>query len=359
MNPFTLLTELRSGENVPFPLKPALLFFKVPWCAFLSEGKTYICPLVGNQEFCRHWNRNLSCGFLSLFTPISDNCKGHGLKLNAAQPFVLPRKLIFLHLKISCVCNWNTTKDSMVANLISNDVFYRAIAEPPFFRITAPPEFAGMSTIDVFKQLDWTNSTLREKYQDILLAENANMVHMCMRDDGTLVTVSFCWRQIHSSRMCSFLFPFFLWIFFILETLLSRLQLNASTRRKDESNPQHDFAPHFLASLFLTLEVLKTREEKTKKDYSVALVKLKVQIEGEKILGHRHESFKNVVWPKTTTEMETNRKASFRTEKVFSDILPFLCFHCSPTPLTPRNWGMAGRIRMRDNAIKTRNKSFI
>ncbi len=49
----------------------------------------------------------------------------------------------------------------------------------PFFEITAPPEFAGRSTQDVFRRLDWTNATLRERYQDVLVRPDVHSLVDC------------------------------------------------------------------------------------------------------------------------------------------------------------------------------------
>ena len=36
-----------------------------------------------------------------------------------------------------------------------------------------------MSTLEVLETLDWTNATVRDKYQEIILWENANMARIC------------------------------------------------------------------------------------------------------------------------------------------------------------------------------------
>ena len=57
-------------------------------------------------------------------------------------------------------------------------------AEPPFFRVTGPPEYEGMTTLEIFRTLDWTNGTQRNRYQEVLLEENVPMQSVCMRTDG-------------------------------------------------------------------------------------------------------------------------------------------------------------------------------
>ena len=64
---------------------------------------------------------------------------------------------------------------------LANFCTFRRIEEYPFFRITGPPEYENMSTLDVFKTLDWTNEALRTKYQDLLLQENADMQYECAK----------------------------------------------------------------------------------------------------------------------------------------------------------------------------------
>ena len=41
-----------------------------------------------------------------------------------------------------------------------------------------------MSTLEVLETLDWTNSTIRDKYQDIILRENAHMARICNTAEG-------------------------------------------------------------------------------------------------------------------------------------------------------------------------------
>ena len=42
----------------------------------------------------------------------------------------------------------------------------------------------NMSTLEVLETLDWTNSTIRDKYQDIILRENAHMARICNTAEG-------------------------------------------------------------------------------------------------------------------------------------------------------------------------------
>ena len=58
---------------------------------------------------------------------------------------------------------------------------YRGIPVYPYFRIAGPPEYENMSTKEVLRTLDWTNSTIREKYQELLLEENVDMQHSCLK----------------------------------------------------------------------------------------------------------------------------------------------------------------------------------
>ena len=41
-----------------------------------------------------------------------------------------------------------------------------------------------MSTLEIFRTLDWTNETQRNRYQEVLLEENAPMQSICVRTDG-------------------------------------------------------------------------------------------------------------------------------------------------------------------------------
>ena len=61
----------------------------------------------------------------------------------------------------------------------------------PFFRITGPPQYVNMSTMEVFETLDWTNETTRETYQGILLKENAHMGRSCYTAEGSALVNTF------------------------------------------------------------------------------------------------------------------------------------------------------------------------
>ena len=66
----------------------------------------------------------------------------------------------------------------------------RTHPDDPYFRITGPPEYENMTTLEVFKTLDWTNETLRNRYQDLLLQEKTPMMQQCVRPDNSLAVVS-------------------------------------------------------------------------------------------------------------------------------------------------------------------------
>ena len=66
---------------------------------------------------------------------------------------------------------------------------FRLTGRPPFFRITAPPEYEDMAVSEVFGTLDWTNETLRNTYQNIILEENAPMISYCIKTNGDSVPV--------------------------------------------------------------------------------------------------------------------------------------------------------------------------
>ena len=76
-------------------------------------------------------------------------------------------------------------------HLTSDCALRRPHAEYPYFRITAPPEFVGMQPREVFQALDWTNQTLRNRYQDLILEQNAHMKLVCRI--SSLVSVIFLW----------------------------------------------------------------------------------------------------------------------------------------------------------------------
>ena len=57
---------------------------------------------------------------------------------------------------------------------------YRRIPVYPYYRIDGPPEYKNMTTKEVLRSLDWTNSTIRQKYQELLLEENVEMEHSCL-----------------------------------------------------------------------------------------------------------------------------------------------------------------------------------
>ena len=66
----------------------------------------------------------------------------------------------------------------------------RTHPDDPYFRITGPPKYENMTTLEVFKALDWTNETLRNRYQDLLLEANTPMMQQCVRPDNSLAVVS-------------------------------------------------------------------------------------------------------------------------------------------------------------------------
>ena len=66
----------------------------------------------------------------------------------------------------------------------------RTHPDDPYFRITGPPKYENMTTLEVFKTLDWTNETLRNRYQDLLLEKNTPMMQKCARPDNSLAVVS-------------------------------------------------------------------------------------------------------------------------------------------------------------------------
>ena len=62
--------------------------------------------------------------------------------------------------------------------------------DKPYFRITGPPEYENMTSLEVFKTLDWTNETLRNRYQELLLEANTPMMHECHNTRPESVVVS-------------------------------------------------------------------------------------------------------------------------------------------------------------------------
>ena len=74
-------------------------------------------------------------------------------------------------------------KSSILPSLFSFDSTCRPSRHYPFFRITAPPEFAGMEPTEVLRQLDWTNESQRNRYQDVLLEESTHMTQVCVSSE--------------------------------------------------------------------------------------------------------------------------------------------------------------------------------
>ena len=46
-----------------------------------------------------------------------------------------------------------------------------------------------MTNIEVFKELDWTDETLRHRYQDVILEAGVPMTYACIKDDGVMIMV--------------------------------------------------------------------------------------------------------------------------------------------------------------------------
>ena len=47
-----------------------------------------------------------------------------------------------------------------------------------------------MTTLEVLETLDWTDPTVRERYQQVIWEENAHALQYCFKSDGTSALVS-------------------------------------------------------------------------------------------------------------------------------------------------------------------------
>ena len=62
-------------------------------------------------------------------------------------------------------------------------IFFRKTDHKPFVSIVKPAEYAGMDPAQVMTMLDWTNKTIRDKYQAVILEEGTPVDHACWLHD--------------------------------------------------------------------------------------------------------------------------------------------------------------------------------